>query len=81
VDPHRPGRAPRASGAMAGGRAAACVAHREGPRQKILRETELADEFELVLADPGGLRSLRPAVHLVVTIRQEHQTDKQNQRT
>ena len=66
---------------MAGGLAAAGVAHRERSRQKILRETELADEFELPLAEPGGFRSFRLAVHLVVIVLQEPQTDKHNQRT
>jgi len=55
---------PLTGGAMAGWLAAACGAHRKTSRQKVLREMELADEFELSLAEPGGLGSLRLAVHL-----------------
>jgi len=66
---------------MGGGLAAACVDHRERSWPKIFRETELADEFALALAELGGLGSRRLAVHLVAIMLHETQTGRQNQRT
>jgi hypothetical protein len=64
------------TGAMAGGFAAAQEAEGERAGQQIVGDAEAAEEFELALAEAGGLRTFRGTVHLMVTIPLEIQKRK-----
>jgi hypothetical protein len=66
---------------MAGRLSTTGMADRERTGEQIIGETELADQRELALPEPGGLWTLGLGLHLAVILLQDDQGSQQNLRT